>query len=428
MVDKKIDLLITNIGTCITVSGPDRPRVNEEMQELGEIHGAAIAISDGKILCIGTVHEVMKEIQGMTVIHRINAGGKLVTPGLVDPHTHLVHAGSREHELAMKLEGIPYMEILARGGGILRTVRDTLEASEAELVQQGFQSLNQMLLHGTTTVEAKSGYGLTVEGELKQLRVAKELDSIHPIDLVHTFLGAHAIPLEYRDNPDRYVEIVINEMIPAVAEEQLAEFCDVFCEHGVFTVDQSRRILQQAAKYGMKLKLHADELEPFGGAELAAELGCVSADHLVAASDAGLIEMKNKGVIAVLLPATSFNLCTGKYARARRMIELGLPVALSTDYNPGSSPTESMQMVMTLACLQLRMLPAEVIVASTINAAYAIGRGREIGSLETGKKADILIWNAPNIQYIPYHFGINHVHTVIKNGKIVVENGSLRQC
>lgn len=425
MAKQTIDLLITNIGKCLTLKGPNRARAGSEMRELGEIENAAIAINDGKIMAIGTEQEMMEQLKDCDIIEQLDADGALVTPGLVDPHTHLVHGGSREHELALKIEGVPYLEILARGGGILSTVRSTTEASEQELFDQAWKSLNEMLLHGTTTVEAKSGYGLSLDTELKQLRVAHQLDEQHPIDLVHTFMGAHAIPLEYKEDPERFVDLLIDKMIPEVARLGLAEFCDIFCEQGVFNVEQSRRILSAAREHGMKLKIHADEIVSLGGAELAAELRCRSAEHLMATDDAGIQAMKESGVIGVLLPATSFNLAMGKYAPARKMIEAGMAIALSTDYNPGSSPTESMQMVQTCGCLYLRMIPAEVLTATTINAAYAIDRGDQVGSLEIGKKADIVIWKNKNLEYIPYHFGINHVNYVIKAGRLVVDQGRL---
>jgi len=422
---KTVDLLITNIGKCLTLAGPKRARIGKEMREIGEIEEAAIAVANGKIVAVGREKDVLQQIKGANPARTIDANGRLVTPGLVDPHTHLVHGGSREHELALKIEGVPYLEILARGGGILSTVRATRQASEEELYAQAYASLNRMLLHGTTTVEAKSGYGLSLEAERKQLRVAHRLDQEHPIDLVHTFMGAHAVPDEYKSNPDGYVDLIIEEMIPVIASEGLAEFCDIFCERGVFTVEQSRRILLAARQHGLKLKIHADEIEALGGSELAGELRCTSAEHLMDTGDTGIESLKNGGVIAVLLPATSFNLAIGRYAPARKMIEKGVAVALSTDYNPGSSPTESMQIVMTCASLYLRMRPEEVLTAVTINAAYAIDRGEQVGSLEVGKKADIVLWNSKNLEYIPYHFGVNHVDTVIKAGRVVVEHGIL---
>ncbi|WP_018133572.1 imidazolonepropionase [Effusibacillus pohliae] len=422
---QQIDLLIHNIGNLVTMRGEPAPRAGERMAEIGLVKGGAVAIADGRVFAVGAEDEVLQQIGRLPVTQRIDAQGRLVTPGLIDPHTHLVHGGSREHELALKLQGVSYLEILAQGGGILSTVRATRQASEAELYEKARKSLNVMLLHGATTVEAKSGYGLTLEDELKQLRVAKRLNDTHPVDVVSTFMGAHAVPAEYKGQSADYVELLIGTMLPEVKRQGLAEFCDVFCEHWVFTVDESRRILTAAKELGFGLKIHADEIEPLGGAQLAAELGCISAEHLLAATDEGLRAMRQAGVIAVCLPATSFNLRLQQHARARDMIRLGLPVALSTDYNPGSSPTESLQLVMTLACLNLGMTPEEVITALTINAACAIGRQDTIGSLEPGKQADLVIFDAPNLAYLPYHFGINHVDTVLKKGRVVVEQGQL---
>ncbi|MDQ0889592.1 imidazolonepropionase [Paenibacillus sp. V4I9] len=283
--------------------------------------------------------------------------------------------------------------------------------------------MDTMLSYGVTTAEAKSGYGLTLEDELKQLRVTRKLNQEHPVDLVSTFMGAHMVPEEYKGRSQEFVQLIIEEMLPEVKRQGLAEFCDVFCEHGVFSVEESEQILLAAKAMGFGLKIHADEIEPMGGAQLAGKLGCISAEHLIAASDEGLEAMQLAGVIAVCLPATSFNLRLKHHARARRMIEIGLPVALSTDYNPGSSPTESMQLVMTLACLNLGMTPEEVLTAVTINAAHAIGKADIIGSLEAGKQADLVIFNADNLAYLPYHFGINHVHSVFKQGKMVVSDG-----
>lgn len=417
----KADIVIKNISQLVTMDGPNRPRIKEEMRKIDIIENGVVAICNDRIIYAGK-GELPQDISvdDSTII--MNGEGKTVTPGLVDPHTHLVHGGSRENELAMKLKGMKYLDILKEGGGIHSTVRATKESSFDELYDKAENSLNKMLEFGITTVEAKSGYGLDTETELKQLKVAKQLDEDHPVDIVSTFLGAHAIPTEYKDRPEEFVELIINEMLPKVSDEKLAEFCDVFCEEGVFTVEQSRRILNEAKKLGLLPKLHADEIEPLGGAELAAEVGAVSADHLVAASEMGMRMMAENGVIADLLPGTSFNLRTDKYANARKMIELGVPVALSTDYNPGSCPTENIQLVMSFASLIMRMTPEEVLTAVTINSACSLKRENTIGSIVKGKKADIVIFDSPNINYIIYHFGINHVQHVIKNGKIVVKN------
>ncbi|MDF2652081.1 MAG: imidazolonepropionase [Paenibacillus sp.] len=423
MENNRIDLLILNIGTLITMQGTQEPRRGGEMSEVADVRRGAVAIRDGIIVAAGSEEEVLAQIGELPVTHKYDAEGKLVTPGLIDPHTHLVHGGSRENELSLKLKGASYLEILAQGGGILSTVRSTRQALEEELYVKAKKSLDTMLSYGVTTAEAKSGYGLTLEDELKQLRVTRKLNQEHPVDLVSTFMGAHMVPEEYKGRSQEFVQLIIEEMLPEVKRQGLAEFCDVFCEHGVFSVEESEQILLAAKAMGFGLKIHADEIEPMGGAQLAGKLGCISAEHLIAASDEGLEAMKRAGVIAVCLPATSFNLRLKHHARARRMIEMGLPIALSTDYNPGSSPTESMQLVMTLGCLNLGMTPEEVLTAVTINAAHAIGKADTIGSLEAGKQADLVIFNADNLAYLPYHFGINHVHSVFKQGKMVVLDG-----
>lgn len=418
----RADIVIKNISQLITIAGENRPRVGKEMSEIGLVENGVIAVAEDKIVYVGQ-GELPKEVEIDDSTLVIDGTGKTVTPGLVDPHTHLVHGGSRENELEMKLKGAKYLDILKAGGGIHSTVRATKSASFQELYNKAKKSLDKMLELGLTTVESKSGYGLDTETELKQLRVAKELNENHPVDIVSTFLGAHAIPMEYKENVEDFVDVVINEMMPKVQEENLAEFCDVFCEEGVFTVDQTRRILNEAKKYGMRPKIHADEIEPLGGAELAAEVGAISGDHLVAATEEGMRMMAENTVIADLLPGTSFNLGMGKFANARKMIEFGVPVALSTDYNPGSCPTENIQLIMTLASLRMKMTPEEVITAVTINSAASVGRENEVGSLMEGKKADIAIFDSPNLNYIIYHFGINHIDKVIKNGKLVVDSG-----
>ncbi len=415
----KANLIIKNIGNLVTMRGKKGPRVKEEMNNIEILKNAYIAIKDGKIVALGEGKFDEGLVGENTDIH--DAKGLTVTPGLVDPHTHLVHGGSRENEFAMKISGVPYIEILKQGGGILSTVKSTKEASFEELYNKAKKSLDTMLTFGATTVEAKSGYGLDLDTEIKQLEVAKKLNEDHPVDIVSTFLGAHAVPKEYKENPDTFVDLVINEMLPKVKENNLAEFCDVFCEEGVFSVEQTREILQKSKELGYKVKLHADEIESIGGAELAGELKAISADHLMAASEEGMKLMAENGVIANLLPGTSFSLMKN-YANARKMIEIGVPVSLSTDYNPGSCPTENIQFIMQLGSLGLKMTPNEVFTAVTINAAYAIDKGEEVGSIEIGKKADLVVFDAPNIEYIIYHFGINHVHKVYKEGKVVVED------
>lgn len=415
----KADLILENIGKLVTMQGSSNFKVKEEMNNTQIIEDAYIAVKNGKILAIG-VGDIFGNIIGPnTQIH--DAQGLLVTPGLIDSHTHLVHGGSRENEFSMKLNGIPYIEILKNGGGILSTVKSTRESSKEELYQKAKKSLDRMLEFGVTTIEAKSGYGLELNTEIKQLEIAKLLDKTHPIDLVHTFLGAHAILQEYKENHKGYIDILVDEMLPKIKNMGLAEFCDVFCEEGVFSIEESEYILSSAKKMGYKLKIHADEIESLGGAELAAKLGCISADHLMAASDKGIKMMVENKVVANILPATSFNL-NKNYADCRKMIDMGAIVSLSSDYNPGSCPSENLQFVMQLGCLHLNMTPNEVLTSVTINAAYAIDRADEIGSLEVGKNADFVVFDAPNVEYLMYHFGINHTQRVYKNGKLVVDD------
>lgn len=415
----KADLILKNIGKLVTMQGSSSFRVKEEMNKINIIENAYIAVKNGKILAIGVGDEFGNLCGEDTKIH--DAEGLLVTPGLIDSHTHLIHGGSRENEFSMKLNGVPYIEILNNGGGILSTVKATKEASEEELYKKAKKSLDRMLEFGVTTVEEKSGYGLELNTEIKQLEVARALDKNHPVDLVHTFLGAHAVPEEYKENHKAYIDILVDVMMPKIKDMGLAEFCDVFCEKGVFTIEESEYILQKAKEIGYKLKIHADEIESLGGAELAAKLGCVSADHLMAASDEGIKMMAENNVVANILPATSFNL-NKNYADCRKMIDMGAIVSLSSDYNPGSCPSENLQLVMQLGCLHLKMTPNEVLTAVTINAAYAIDRADKIGSIEVGKNADFVVFDARNVEYLMYHFGINHTKKVYKNGNLVVDN------
>ena len=420
----RADLIIKNIDNLITLKGPNRPRIKKEMKEVNIINNGVVAIKEDKIIYVGE-GELPNNIETDESTIIIDGCGKTVTPGLIDPHTHLVHGGSRENELAMKLNGYGYLDILEAGGGIHSTVKATREASFNKLYEKAKKSLDIMLGFGVTTVEAKSGYGLDdFETEIRQMEVAKKLNEDHPIDIVSTFMAAHAIPPAYKENPRGFIDLIIEKMIPYVKEKDLAKFIDVFCEKGVFSVEESREILEAGKRHGLFLKIHADEIEPLGGAELAADVNCVSAEHLVAASDEGIKRMAAENVVAVLLPATSFNLQSGKFAKARQMIEEGVAVALSTDYNPGSSPTENMQLVMSFASLIMKLTPEEVITAATINAAAALKLEEKIGSIEVGKKADIVIFDAPNLNYIIYHFGINHTDSVIKNGKLVYKKSN----
>ena len=415
----KADFILKNIGKLVTMKGSSSFRIKEEMNNIEIIENAYIAVKDGKVLEVGVGSEFENLVGENTKVD--DAEGLLVTPGLIDSHTHLIHGGSRENEFSMKLNGVPYIEILNSGGGILSTVKATKEASKEALYEKAKKSLDRMLELGVTTVEEKSGYGLELETEIKQLEVGKMLDENHPVDLVHTFLGAHAVPVEYKEDHKPYIDILVDEMMPKIKDIGLAEFCDVFCEEGVFTIEESEYILQKAKEMGYKLKIHADEIESLGGAELAAKLGCVSADHLMAASDKGIEMMAENKVVANILPATSFNL-NKNYADCRKMIDMGAIVSLSSDYNPGSCPSENLQLVMQLGCLHLKMTPNEVLTAVTINAAYAVDRADEVGSLEAGKKADFVVFDAPNVEYLMYHFGINHTKRVYKDGKLVVDN------
>lgn len=415
----KIDLIIKNIGKLVTMEGSFLPRTGKQMNELTILENAYIAIVEGKIFQVGTGENYKELVAENTIID--DASGMLVTPGLVDSHTHLVHGGSRENEFSKKLNGVPYIQILQEGGGILSTVNATKNATFDVLYNKAKKSLDRMLEFGVTTVEEKSGYGLELETEVKQLEVAHKLDKDHPVDLVHTFLGAHAVPVEYKSDNEAYITLLVEEIMPKVKELGLAEFCDVFCEEGVFSVEESDYILSKAKEMGYKLKIHADEIVPIGGAELAAKLGCISADHLMAASDQGLKDMADKGVIANILPGTSFNL-NKPSANGRKMIDLNVPISLSSDYNPGSCPSENLQFVMQLGCLNLKMTPNEVLTAVTINAAHCVDRATEIGSIEVGKKADIAVFDAPNVEYLMYHFGINHIDRVYKEGRLVVKN------
>jgi imidazolonepropionase len=416
------DLLIVNASELVTMAGRRKPRARDEMANVRAIAEGAVAIREGLVLACGRTPDILARFcqkKGKP----LDARGKTIIPGFVDPHTHLVFAGSRESELVMKLEGRSYMEILASGGGIQRTVRATRAASDRELLRGVMGRLDRMLLHGTTTVEGKSGYGLDLDTEMRSLIAMEMAGMRHPVDVVRTFLGAHVVPPEYQGRPDDYIDFLIRTALPEVVRLRLAEFCDVFCEQDVFTVAQSRRLLTAARKLGLKLKVHADEIVRTRGAELAAELGAISADHLLKSSKEGLERMKEAGVIGVLLPGTPFSLMQKDYPDARMMVSMGLPLALATDHNPNCM-TESMPFIIALACYKMKLTPSEALTAATINAACAIGREGEIGSLEPGKKADVVVLDAPNHLHIPYHFGVNLVETVIKDGQVVVKDGA----
>ncbi|TYR75234.1 imidazolonepropionase [Rossellomorea vietnamensis] len=408
------DILIKNIGQLLTMDHGDGPIRGEKMAQAPMIEKAALAIKDGKIAWVGKTIEAVS----LTADKTIDAEGKLVTPGLVDPHTHLVFGGSREHEMALKQQGVPYLEILKRGGGILSTVKATREATEEQLLEKASFHLDRILSYGVTTMEAKSGYGLEKETELKQLRVVKKLNEQHPVDLVSTFLGAHAIPPEHKETPEAFLQEMLN-LLPQIEKEGLAEFVDIFSETGVFTVEQARTYLLKAKEMGFDVKIHADEIDPLGGTEMAVEVGAISGEHLVGASDKGIGMLGTSETIAVLLPGTCFYLNKDSYAKAREMIGAGAAVALSTDFNPGSSPTENLQLIMNLAALKMKMTPEEIWNSVTVNAAYAINRGESAGKIAPGRQADIVLWDVPNYHYVPYHYGVNHVNTVWKAGKLV---------
>ena len=411
---------IKNAAQLVTLAGENGPRRQKQMSELSIIEDGSVWMENGEILAIGSTAELEELYSNRaTEADVVDASGRLVTPGLVDPHTHVAYGGSREKEFEMRLEGSTYMEIMNAGGGIHATTRMTREATEDELVAQTTRRLDSFLAHGVTTVEGKSGYGLDLETELKQLRAMKRLNESHPIDLVPTFMGGHAVPQEYKGREEQYIDLLVNDMLPKVAAEGLAVFNDVFCEVGVFTPEQSERILEAGKKHGLIPKIHADEIESYGGAELAAKVGAISAEHLLKASDEGVRLMAEAGVIACLLPATALYLREDA-AKGRAMIDAGVAVAISTDCNPGSSPTTSMPLVMNLACISMRLTPAEALVAATMNAACAIGMEEKVGSLEIGKQADVVMWKVSNYQELQYLFGVNHAGSVWKKGVQVV--------
>ncbi|MCK5346252.1 MAG: imidazolonepropionase [Candidatus Heimdallarchaeota archaeon] len=416
------DLAIFHASELVTMSSVfGAPRIGEDMSELAIIQDGAIAIRDERIIFVGTTDDLFSRFALEKIGTTIDASNNLVTPGFIDPHTHLIFDGTRENELPMKLLGKSYIEILREGGGILRTVQETRKATLEKLVENGKKILDRMLLHGTTTVEVKSGYGLTTQSEIKLLKAAEILDKEHPVDVIATFLGAHAIPVEYENRTDNYVNLIITEMIPKIVEENLAEFCDVFCEEGIFSLEQTRLLLNTAKRYGLKPLVHVDEIKDTNGAKLAAQINAIQAGHLLRSNEQGLKALAESEVIATLLPGTPFSLMLKDYAPARRMIDLGIPIALATDLSPNCW-IESMQIIIALACYKMRLSPAEALTAATINGACAIQRQDEIGSLELGKKADIIIFDVPNHNFLPYKFGVNLVSTVIKNGKILIGN------
>ena len=404
-------LLIKNIGLLATPAGRTARR-GADQGDVRFLQDAWVRIEDGVITAVGTGTP-----ERPAGAEELDAEGRLVTPGLVDAHTHLIFGGWRQNELAMKLRGVPYLDILAQGGGILSTVRATRSAGQGAREDKARLALDEMLSFGTTTCEAKSGYGLDQDTELKQLRAIRALNGSHPVDLVPTFLGAHALPEDYKADRAAYIRLLCEEMIPAAAAEGLAEFCDVFCETGVFTAEESRTILEAGRRCGLAAKIHADEIDAIGGSRLAGELGAVSAEHLIVCPPEGIAAMARGGTVACLLPCTSFYLGAA-FAPARDMIAAGVPVALATDFNPGSCPCLNMQLAMSLGCLKYRMTPEEVLTAVTLNGAAAIGRADRIGSAEPGKAGDLVVWNAPDLEYVCYRLGSNLAGTVVKGGKI----------
>jgi imidazolonepropionase len=413
-------LAVLNASQLVTLSGPKRPRVGTELSELAIVRDGGMLIRGGQIEKVGPSDEIENEVGDAEVV---DAAGRVVMPGFVDAHTHLVFAGNRLDDFERRARGETYEQIAKAGGGIWSTVEKTRAASEADLLAQAKRRANWFLRCGTTTVEAKSGYGLTFEDELKILRVLLQLKEEMPLEIVPTFLGAHAVPRKL--SPDEYLDVVVREMLPRVAAEKLAEFCDVFCERGYFDIDRSRKVLSVAKKVGLSLRGHVDQLTNSGGAKLMADMDATTADHLEQTDEQGIAALKNANVQPVLLPGSVYALGSSRYPRAREMIEAGLAVVLATDFNPGSSPTPSMQMVLSLACTQMKMSPAEAITASTVNAAFSLNRGDSIGSFEQGKVANFVIFDCEDYREVPYWFGMPQTSSVYIRGKCVLRSGGL---
>lgn len=421
-----VDLLIHSAAQLCLVPSNGQPQRGKQLGDLGMISDGALAARDGRIVVVGKTAELRA---AYTARREIDASGRAVIPGFVDPHTHVVWAGDRAAEFELRIAGATYMEIMAAGGGIVSTVRNTRQASLEQLVEQSRARLDRMLAHGTTTAEVKTGYGLDTADEIKMLHAIHALDQSHPIDLVPTFLGAHAIPPEYHRRADEYVDLLINDMLPAFHLQLAAcrfslstrRFCDVFCEDGAFTLEQTRRILEKARALGLGLKIHVDEFKPLGGSRLGVELGATSVDHFVTTPPDEVQAVAQSNVIAVALPGTPFGLAHHDYSPARLLLEHGGALALATDCNPGTCWCESMQFIIALACRYMRLTPAQALAAATINAACAIGCGDQVGSLEVGKLADVVILDAPDYRHLGYRFGANLARTVIKRGEIVSE-------
>jgi imidazolonepropionase len=408
-------LLVINCAQVLTLAGPARPRVGAEMRELGVVEDGALLVRGGRVVRAGLRAEVEPLCDADTEV--LDAGRRVVLPGFVDAHAHPVFAGNRADEFERRAEGATYQEIAAAGGGIRSTVRRTREASEDELFEAARRRERWFLGGGTTTVEAKSGYGLSTGDELKMLRVVRRLGEAGRLSYVPTFLGAHEVPDEYRGRRAEYVELVVEEMLPRVAREGLAEFCDVFCEERVFTLEESRRVLAAARSLGLGLRVHADQLSLSGGARLAAEMGAKTADHLEHADAQGIAALRSAGVQPVLVPGSVYALGSRRYPEARAMVEAGLAVVLATDFNPGSSPTPSMPMILSLASTHMRLTPAEAVTAATVNAAHSLGRGAEAGSLEPGKRADFCLHDCADYRELAYFFGVEQAHAVYVGGR-----------
>lgn len=409
-------LAVVNCSQVVTLAGPARPRIGAEMREPAIVERGGLLVRDGLIERVGTADEIKTRIDADTVV--VDAEQRVVLPGFVDAHTHPVFGGTRVEEFEERSAGATYQEIAARGGGIQSTVSRTRAASVDELVSAGRRYADWFLRGGTTTIEAKSGYGLTLEDELKILRAIKQLDAETPLRYVPTFLGAHSVPAEYKSRRDDYVSLIVDEMLPQVARRKLAEFCDVFCEEKVFSTDESWKILSAARCHGLGLRMHADQLSLSGGAKLAAELGTITADHLEHTDSEGIAALRDAGVQPVLLPGSVYALGSSRYPAAREMIDAGLAVVLATDFNPGSSPTPSMTMILSLAATHMKMTPAETVCAVTINAAYSLNRGHRIGSLEPGKIADFVIHDCEDYRELGYFFGIEHAWSVYAGGQL----------
>ncbi len=414
------NMIVKNAAQLVTCSG-FAAKKGTAMSDLHIIKDGAVVIENGEIKSVGKTDDILAGFDA-TGFEVLDARGKAVLPGFVDSHTHFVFGGYRAEEFSWRLAGKSYMEIMQRGGGIFATVEATRKTPKRELIESGLKRLDSMLSFGVTTVEGKSGYGLDRDTEIKQLEAIAELNEIHPVDIAGTFLGAHAVPFNYKGREDAFIDFLIKDVVPEVVERGLAEFCDIFCEKNVFSVSQSRRLLEKAFEMGLKLKIHADEIVRLGGAELAAELGAVSADHLLQASQKGIAGMAEKNVVATLLPGTAFSL-KEPYANGRGMIDAGCAVALATDMNPGSCFTESIPLIFSLASLYMNLTPAEAVTALTINGAAAIDRADTIGSIDPGKYGDLAILEFESYKYIPYHIGVSAVEKVVKKGKMIFDKG-----